>query len=102
MLHTGTKIGQKKEVGLIFHYLKYDIFRFKVVLKFVIIEEIQVTILVKINFFVSGQPLGEPVAQRGPFVMNTQEELAEAMKDYQLQRNGFENAHSWQSVEGNK
>ena len=81
--------------------MKYEIFRFKVVLKFVIIEEIQVAILVNI-FFVSGQPLGEPVAQRGPFVMNTQEELAEAMKDYQLQRNGFENAHSWQSVEGNK
>ena len=92
---------KNEEVGLIFHYLKYEIFRFKVVLKFVIIEEIQVAILVNI-FFVSGQPLGEPVAQRGPFVMNTQKELAEAMKDYQLQRNGFENAHSWQSVEGNK
>ncbi len=29
-----------------------------------------------------GKPIGEPVVQHGPFVMNTQEEIREAMKDY--------------------
>lgn len=34
-----------------------------------------------------GQPLGEPVVQHGPFVMNTREEISEAIRDYQ--RTGF-------------
>ena len=29
-----------------------------------------------------GRPIGEPVVQHGPFVMNTPEEIREAMKDY--------------------
>jgi len=32
---------------------------------------------------IAGQPLGEPVARQGPFVMNTQEELMRCFVDYQ-------------------
>lgn len=31
----------------------------------------------------SGQPLGEPIVQYGPFVMNTVDEIREAIRDYQ-------------------
>ncbi|UCF88168.1 MAG: pirin family protein [bacterium] len=31
---------------------------------------------------ISGQPIGEPVAWRGPIVMNTEEELTEAFREY--------------------
>lgn len=34
-----------------------------------------------------GRPLAEPVVQYGPFVMNTQQEIAEALADYR--RTGF-------------
>lgn len=37
---------------------------------------------------IAGQPLGEPIAQYGPFVMNTREELMQAVHDYQNGRLG--------------
>ena len=32
---------------------------------------------------IAGKPLGEPIAQHGPFVMNTKEEIMQAVSDYQ-------------------
>jgi len=35
---------------------------------------------------IAGKPLGEPIAQHGPFVMNTTEEIYQAVRDYQAGR----------------
>ncbi|MCW8852932.1 MAG: pirin family protein [Gammaproteobacteria bacterium] len=42
---------------------------------------------------VSGKPIEEPVVQYGPFVMNSREEIDEAMRDYQS--NNFVRDRAW-------
>jgi redox-sensitive bicupin YhaK (pirin superfamily) len=37
----------------------------------------------------AGKPIAEPLVQHGPFVMNTQTEIMEAMRDYQMGKMGF-------------
>ncbi|KAI4320813.1 hypothetical protein MLD38_034258 [Melastoma candidum] len=44
---------------------------------------------------VGGEVIGEPVSQLGPFVMNTEEEIDEAIYEYENRINGFEKAMPW-------
>ena len=39
-----------------------------------------------------GRPIGEPIVKYGPFVMNTREEIIQAIKDYQDGRMGHTSA----------
>lgn len=49
---------------------------------------------------VAGLPLDQKVVQYGPFVVNSQEEVYQAMLDYQSHANGFERAKGWASEIG--
>jgi hypothetical protein len=37
---------------------------------------------------ISGRPLREPIAQYGPFVMNTRDQLIQAVEDFQAGKMG--------------
>ncbi|ETM32804.1 hypothetical protein L914_19865 [Phytophthora nicotianae] len=50
----------------------------------------------------TGEPLNEPVVQHGPFVMNSMEEIRQTFEDFQLAKNGFENARTWESKNRNR
>lgn len=53
------------------------------------------------NFIlVAGLPLDQKIVQYGPFVVNSQEEVYQAMFDYQTFSNGFERAKDWESEIG--
>jgi redox-sensitive bicupin YhaK (pirin superfamily) len=39
--------------------------------------------------FLTGEPLNEPVVSHGPFVMNNQTQIMEAMRDYQMGKMGI-------------
>ncbi|KAL9121428.1 MAG: hypothetical protein Q9187_002009 [Circinaria calcarea] len=49
---------------------------------------------------VAGLPLDQKVVQYGPFVLNSQEDVYQAMMDYQTHSNGFERAKNWKSEIG--
>ncbi|GAA5941806.1 pirin family protein [Sporobolomyces koalae] len=51
---------------------------------------------------VSGEPLDQEIVQHGPFVMDTQQGIREAFRDYQYGKNGFEGAHAWTSEIGGR
>ncbi len=52
-------------------------------------ENIEINIDTKAEFLVlCGVPINEKITQHGPFVMNTQTEIMEAMRDYQMGKMG--------------
>lgn len=49
---------------------------------------------------IAGQPLDQKVVQYGPFVLSSQEDVYQAMVDFQSHSNGFERAAGWRSEIG--
>jgi redox-sensitive bicupin YhaK (pirin superfamily) len=46
-------------------------------------EKLKIKGITKAKFLlISGKPIGEPIARGGPFVMNTKQEILQAVKDY--------------------
>lgn len=53
-----------------------------------------------LTVLIAGLPLDQKVVQYGPFVLNSQEQVYQAMLDYQSHSNGFERGKGWQSEIG--
>ncbi|KAL4802918.1 RmlC-like cupin domain-containing protein [Aspergillus unguis] len=53
-------------------------------------------------FLVAGQPLDQKVVQYGPFVLTSQQEVYQAMIDFQSAENGFERVRGWESEIGKR
>ncbi|KAL2372841.1 pirin [Blastomyces gilchristii SLH14081] len=51
---------------------------------------------------IAGQPLNQKIVQYGPFVLNSQEQVQQAMIDFQSNSNGFERARGWRSEIGKR
>ncbi|KAK2758641.1 hypothetical protein FQN54_003331 [Arachnomyces sp. PD_36] len=51
---------------------------------------------------VGGQPLDQKVVQYGPFVLNSQDDVHQAVIDFQSNSNGFERAKGWRSEIGKR
>lgn len=51
---------------------------------------------------IAGLPLDQKVFQHGPFVLDSQEAVYQAMVDYQTSSNGFERARGWESEIGKR
>jgi len=49
---------------------------------------------------IAGLPLAQKIIQYGPFVVSKQEDIYQAMSDYQSYSNGFERARGWESEIG--
>jgi redox-sensitive bicupin YhaK (pirin superfamily) len=46
---------------------------------------------------VAGLPLDQKVVQYGPFVLNSEDQVYQAMQDFQSHSNGFERGKGWRS-----
>ena len=46
---------------------------------------------------IAGKALNEPFAKKANYVMNTEEEIEQALKDRAEGKNGFEGADTWKS-----
>ena len=67
------KIGEKK----------HDIVKDSTLILLTNGEKLKVTALTKAKFLlISGKPIGEQIARGGPFVMNTKQEILQAIDDY--------------------
>jgi quercetin 2,3-dioxygenase len=49
---------------------------------------------------VAGEPQDQEIVQYGPFVVNSRQEVMQALTDFQTHSNGFERAENWESEIG--